>query len=176
MGWVTRARRGVARGHDIHHLVPSCVHVQCRVYFFHHIKRYLLLRELITFPIQEQCCCACQGEESSTIFSCNVFDFIFFFEVIFIFEVTFIFDVVFTFEVIFIFDVVYILEVIFIFEVIFTFEVIFIFAVLLIFGGAGGNMFSAVCALSIYSRLCMKMSSFLFVCAWAMPRTPYLLC
>ena len=30
-----------------------------------------------------------------------------------------------------------------------------------------GNMFSAVCASSIYSRLCMKMSAFLSVCTWA---------
>ena len=32
-----------------------------------------------------------------------------------------------------------------------------------------GNLFSAMCALSIYIRLYMKMSSFLFVRAWAMP-------
>ena len=32
------------------------------------------------------------------------------------------------------------------------------------------NMSSAVCALSMYSRLCMKMSSFLFVRTWAMRR------
>ena len=38
------------------------------------------------------------------------------------------------------------------------------------------NMSSAVCALSIYSHLCIKMSSFLFVCAWAMPRILYLSC
>ena len=38
------------------------------------------------------------------------------------------------------------------------------------------NMSSAVCASSMYSRLCMKMSSFLFVHACAMPRMLYLLC
>ena len=38
------------------------------------------------------------------------------------------------------------------------------------------NMSSAVCASSMYSRLCMKMSSFLFVCAWAMPRILYSSC
>ena len=38
------------------------------------------------------------------------------------------------------------------------------------------NMSSAVCASSMYSRLCTKMSSFLFVHAWAMPRILYLLC
>ena len=43
-------------------------------------------------------------------------------------------------------------------------------------GGAVGNMFSAMCDLSIYSRLCMKMWSFLSVRAWAMPSTSYLLC
>ena len=43
-------------------------------------------------------------------------------------------------------------------------------------GGAVGNLFSAVCALSIYSRLCMKMSSFLFVRACAMPRLLNLSC
>ena len=31
------------------------------------------------------------------------------------------------------------------------------------------NISSAVCALSIYSRLCMKMSSFLFVRAYGIP-------
>ena len=35
---------------------------------------------------------------------------------------------------------------------------------------------SAVSALSMYSRLCMKMSSFLFVRTWAMPETLYLSC
>ena len=40
-------------------------------------------------------------------------------------------------------------------------------------GGAVGNMFSAMCALSMYSRLCMIMSSFLSMRAWAMPRTSY---
>ena len=38
------------------------------------------------------------------------------------------------------------------------------------------NMSSAVCASSMYSRLCMKMSSFLFVHTWAMPRTSCLSC
>ena len=38
------------------------------------------------------------------------------------------------------------------------------------------NMSSAVCASSMYSRLCMKMSSFLFVRACAMPRMLYLSC
>ena len=38
------------------------------------------------------------------------------------------------------------------------------------------NMSSAVCASSMYSRLCMKMLSFLFVCAWAMPRKLHLSC
>ena len=38
------------------------------------------------------------------------------------------------------------------------------------------NMFSAMCALSIYSRLCMKMLSFLFVRAWAMSRKLHLSC
>ena len=38
------------------------------------------------------------------------------------------------------------------------------------------NMSSAVCASSMYSRLCMKMSSFLFVRACAMPYTLYLSC
>ena len=37
-----------------------------------------------------------------------------------------------------------------------------------------GNMFSAVCALSIYSRLCMKMSSFLSVPAWALGNAAYI--
>ena len=37
-------------------------------------------------------------------------------------------------------------------------------------------MFSAVCASSMYSRLCLKMSSFLFVRTWAMPRILYLSC
>ena len=41
-------------------------------------------------------------------------------------------------------------------------------------GGAVGNMSSAVCSSSIYSRLSTKMSSFLSVRAWAMPRTSYL--
>ena len=31
------------------------------------------------------------------------------------------------------------------------------------------NMSSIVCAFSMYSHLCMEMSSFLFVGAWAMP-------
>ena len=35
---------------------------------------------------------------------------------------------------------------------------------------------SAVCGLSMYSRLCMKMSSFLFVRPWAMPHILYLSC
>ena len=35
------------------------------------------------------------------------------------------------------------------------------------------NMSSTVCALSMYSRICMKMSSFLFVCSCAMPRILY---
>ena len=47
-----------------------------------------------------------------------------------------------------------------------------------------GNVTSAVCASSMKvanvkfctSRLCMKMSSFLFVRAWAMPRILYLSC
>ena len=38
------------------------------------------------------------------------------------------------------------------------------------------NMSSALCASSMYSRLCMKMLSFLFVRAWAMLRTSYLSC
>ena len=38
------------------------------------------------------------------------------------------------------------------------------------------NMSSTVCALSICSRLCIKMSYFLFVRAWAMPRILYLSC
>ena len=42
--------------------------------------------------------------------------------------------------------------------------------------GAKRNMSSAVCALSMYSRLCMKMSSFLFVRACAVPRMLYLSC
>ena len=37
-------------------------------------------------------------------------------------------------------------------------------------------MSSAVCASSMYRRLCMKMSSFLFVRVCAMPRISYLLC
>ena len=37
-------------------------------------------------------------------------------------------------------------------------------------------MSSAVCASSMNSRLCMKMSSFLFVRACAMPRILYLSC
>ena len=39
-----------------------------------------------------------------------------------------------------------------------------------------GNMSSAVCAFSIYSRLCMKIISFLSMRTWAMPRTSYLSC
>ena len=45
-----------------------------------------------------------------------------------------------------------------------------------------GNMPSAMCTLSmnksldLTSRLCMKMLSFLFVHAWAMPRILYLSC
>ena len=38
------------------------------------------------------------------------------------------------------------------------------------------NMSSAMCASSMYSHVCMKMSSFLFVRAWAMPHTSYLSC
>ena len=38
------------------------------------------------------------------------------------------------------------------------------------------NMSSAVCASSMYSRLCMKMSSFLFVRLWTMPRISYSSC
>ena len=38
------------------------------------------------------------------------------------------------------------------------------------------NMSSAVCASSMYSRLCMKMSSFLFVRSCAIPRVLYLSC
>ena len=38
------------------------------------------------------------------------------------------------------------------------------------------NMSSAVCALSMYTRLCMKMLSFLFERAWAMPRKLHLSC
>merc|ERR1719206_114627 len=38
------------------------------------------------------------------------------------------------------------------------------------------NMSSAVCASSMYSRLCMKMSSFLFVRACTVPRMLYLSC
>ena len=38
------------------------------------------------------------------------------------------------------------------------------------------NMSSKVCALSMYSRLCLKMSSFLFVRTWAMPGILYLSC
>ena len=38
------------------------------------------------------------------------------------------------------------------------------------------NMSSAVCASSMYSRLCMKMSFFLFLRACAMPRMLYLSC
>ena len=38
------------------------------------------------------------------------------------------------------------------------------------------NMSSAVYASSMYSRLCMKMSSYLFVRACAMPRMLYLSC
>ena len=36
--------------------------------------------------------------------------------------------------------------------------------------------YCTVCALSIYSRLCIKMSSFLFVRTWAMPRILYPSC
>ena len=39
-----------------------------------------------------------------------------------------------------------------------------------------GNMSSAVCASSIYSPLCMKMSSFLFLRLWTMPRMLYSSC
>ena len=35
---------------------------------------------------------------------------------------------------------------------------------------------SVVCASSMYSRLCLKMSSFLFLRAWTMPRIIYLSC
>ena len=42
---------------------------------------------------------------------------------------------------------------------------------LIIRNTAKRNMSSAVCALSMYSRLCMKMSPFLSVHAWAIPRT-----
>ena len=38
------------------------------------------------------------------------------------------------------------------------------------------NMSSALCASSMYSRLCMKMSSFLFVRLWTMPRILYSSC
>ena len=38
------------------------------------------------------------------------------------------------------------------------------------------NMSSAVYALSMYSCLCIKMSSFLSVCTWEMPHTSYLSC
>ena len=38
------------------------------------------------------------------------------------------------------------------------------------------NMSSAACASSMYSRICMKMLSFLFVRSWAMPRMLYLSC
>ena len=37
-------------------------------------------------------------------------------------------------------------------------------------------MSSTMCALSMYSRLCMKMSSFLFVLVWTMQRILYLSC
>ena len=37
-------------------------------------------------------------------------------------------------------------------------------------------MFSAVCASSVYSRVCMKLSSFLFVRPSVMPRMVYLSC
>ena len=37
-------------------------------------------------------------------------------------------------------------------------------------------MSSGLCASSIYSHLCMKMLSFLFVRTWAMPRILYLSC
>ena len=38
------------------------------------------------------------------------------------------------------------------------------------------NLSSALCALSMYSRLCMKMTSFLFLHIWTMPRIFYLSC
>ena len=38
------------------------------------------------------------------------------------------------------------------------------------------NISSAMCVLSIYSPLCMKMLSFQFVRAWSMPRISYLSC
>ena len=41
-------------------------------------------------------------------------------------------------------------------------------------GGAVRNMSSAVCASSIYSRHCLKLSSFLFERAWEMPRKLHL--
>ena len=38
------------------------------------------------------------------------------------------------------------------------------------------NMFSTMCASSMYSRICMKMSSFLYVHAWSMVCILYLSC
>ena len=50
----------------------TCAHVQCRLHIFHHIEFYFRLRQRIAFPVWGQLCCACQGDESSTKFSGNI--------------------------------------------------------------------------------------------------------
>ena len=51
-------------------------------------------RQLIVFLVLGQFCCACQGEESSTIYIILIFEDVLIVEVISIFEVIFIFDFV----------------------------------------------------------------------------------
>ena len=46
----------------------TCMHAQCRIHFIHHIEFYFRFGQLISFSVWGQLYCACQGEDSSTIF------------------------------------------------------------------------------------------------------------
>ena len=53
-------------------LFCTCAHAWCHIHFFHHVKFYFRLRQLIAFPVSGQLCCDSQGKESSTFFSGNM--------------------------------------------------------------------------------------------------------
>ena len=48
------------------------VHAYCHVHFFHHVIFYLRFRKRKAFPVWGQLCCGYQVEDSSTIFSANI--------------------------------------------------------------------------------------------------------
>ena len=78
--------------------IPHSLWLSCpclKVVFFEHvIMPNVAYISFVKFFFEQCNSCACQGEESSTIFSGNVFDIVFIFVVVIIFEVVFIFEVV----------------------------------------------------------------------------------